>query len=171
MSGLESTLEALKDKGVEYRGFTVYNAKPDLLPMEDNAQNETYKPIDGRIKLIIAGSSLGGALVLGGIASSIPYPSDFAAIIGAPLLAFAGLASYMSYEQVKHPAKYDSFGEMMSHFKEDTEPKNRVYRYLKGKFGRRSKSVLEMLKEQRSQKDVFSIDYLDEKDTVDNTNK
>ncbi len=166
MEDLEKTLSGETEPYTAYKGFEIYNPKPDLMPQKPAASEtpedeESYVPISSNVKKAVAGIGVGGSLILGGGASSIPYPYDLIAIIASPFLAFAGFASYMSYEQVKNPPKYSSFIEMLAHFKEDTEPKNRVYQYFKKRFGNNELSPIGKIIERHEKRKELS-QYLDE---------
>lgn len=149
MGTLDETLSEHNSTPITYKGFDVYNPKADLLPAQTTKENapdaEPYVPISANVKKVVVGAGLGGALILAGTISYIPFPEDLVGMIAAPFLAIVGFAAYMSYENVKNPPKYSSFVEMLAHFKEDTEPKNRVYSYLKKRLSSNKPSIIETL--------------------------
>jgi hypothetical protein len=126
--------------------YQIYNSNPNVTVqiINENKSPESNRSVTSlRVKKLVAGFGIGLGMVLGLSAGSIPPPYDLAAIFSCLASVGVGFVSGVSYNISAHPSKYTSPMEMLAHFKEDTEPKNTVYRYFKNKFGTKRKSALE----------------------------
>ncbi len=139
MKSLEQNLITDSTPTVYCNGFEIYNPKGDLTNI-DNVNGVDDTPVKSSTKKLVTLLGTLGSLGLVCTLGELPYPYDIVGTVSAPVLALVGLVSWMSYSQIEHPSKYSSFGEMLANFKNDVEPKNRAYQYLKRKFSSSAKT-------------------------------